>query len=72
MGGFWAGAEPRAEPTVTSSWAELQGCISACLARGLVKSHQWDGEVEVALQAGKGSIAKGFAPARVNLSQAAF
>lgn len=37
----------------------------------LVKSHQWDWEAEVASQAGKGSVAIGFAPVGMNLSQAA-
>lgn len=72
MGCFWTRAQPRAKPTVNSSQPELQGCISACLARDSVKSHRWDEEVEVASQDGKGSIAKGSAPAGINLSQAAF
>lgn len=71
-GQFWARAEPRAEPTVISSQAELQSSICTCLAWILVKSHRWDGEAEVASQAGKGSVAKGLAPDGINLSQAVF
>lgn len=70
--GSWARADPRAEPMITSSRAELQGSISACLAQGLVRSHWWDGEAEVTLQAGKGSIIKGLALVGIHLSQAAF